>query len=115
MSTGDRPIIGLEETITCYGVEKKKKLKVRVDTGASKSSIDVALAQKLGVGPVIKERTIRNAHGSEVRKVIKLEIELAGKQLSGMFTLADRKIMKYPILIGRNILKKGNFLIDPKK
>ena len=110
-----RPIIGLDEPVVCFGEEKQRTLHARIDTGAGKSSIDIKVAERLGVGPVIKEKAIRNAHGREIRKVIQLEVELAGKRISAMFTIADRKDMRYKVLIGRNVLKKGNFLVDPTK
>ncbi|MBN2141880.1 ATP-dependent zinc protease, partial [Candidatus Woesearchaeota archaeon] len=40
------------------------------------------------------------------------KIVLGGKEIESKFTLADRSHMKYPVLIGQNILRK-NFLIDP--
>ena len=40
---------------------------------------------------------------------------LKGIILEEEFTLADRSHMTYRILLGQNILKKGNFLIDPLK
>ena len=39
---------------------------------------------------------------------------LTNKEFKTDFTLADRSDMKYPVLIGQNILSKG-FLIDPMK
>ena len=42
-------------------------------------------------------------------------IKMNGLVIEAEFTLADRAHMNYPLLIGQNILKKGNFLIDPNK
>jgi hypothetical protein len=43
-----------------------------------------------------------------------LDICLGGKRLEGRFNLADRELFLYPVLVGRNILRTGDFLIDPK-
>ena len=112
----DRTILGLIEF-----VEIKTKtapyltLKARIDTGAQKSSIDDVLAKKLDLGPILKEKVIKQSTGKTIRPVIKAKILLKGKEISGLFTLADRSNMKYQILIGQNILKKGKFLVDPLK
>ena len=89
-----------------------KEVEAKIDTGASKSSIDLKLASKLKLGPVIKSKMIKSAHGNKMRPVIEAEIILAGKGMKSEFTLADRTHMKYDALIGINTLKHG-FLVDP--
>ncbi len=89
-------------------------VKARIDTGATKSSIDQELVKKLKWGPVLGEKLVRNAHGSTTRKIIDGHITIAGKDVLEHFTVADRAHMRYPILIGRNVLRRG-FLIDPNK
>jgi len=108
----ERTIIGLSETITLNSSSGPLELIARIDTGATKSSIDLSLTSKAGLGPVVDSRIVKNAHGVKLRPVIQAEIILGGKTIKAKFTLADRSHMKFPILIGQNILKKG-FLIDP--
>ncbi|MBD3164607.1 hypothetical protein GF323_05365 [Candidatus Woesearchaeota archaeon] len=110
----DKNIIGLTEYITICGKKKQKKIKARIDTGATKSSIDLNLASKLHLGPIIRSRMVKSAHGNKIRPVIECEIKISMKRLKAEFTLAERTHMKYEALIGQNILKKG-FLIDPSK
>lgn len=107
-------VIGLTEKVKVHFKRGEKTVIAKIDTGATKSSIDIELASKLGLGPVIKSKLIKSAHGNKLRPIIEAEIELAGKQMKSEFTLADRTHMKYMILIGQNILKNG-FLIDPTK
>ena len=115
MEFKNRIVIGLVETITILGNDNtEKELKARIDTGATKSSIDYKLARDLKLGPVVESRLVKSAHGSKLRPVVKATIIIKGKKISGKFTLADREHMKYRVLIGQNILKKG-FLIDPNK
>lgn len=110
-----RIILGLVEKVTLINSKKKRKTVLsRIDTGATKSSIDVKLAADLNLGPVITSKLVKSAHGNKLRPVIEANITLAGKRIKEEFSLADRSHMKYRILIGQNILKKG-FLIDPAK
>jgi len=107
-------VIGLAEKVRIRYKNGYKTVISKIDTGATKSSIDTNLAAELRLGPVIKSKLVKSAHGSKLRPIIEAEIELAGKKIRSEFTLADRAHMKYRILIGQNILKDG-FLIDPTK
>ncbi len=107
-----KTVIGLTAGIAIENSKGSKNVRAKVDTGATKSSIDIALAQKLHLGPVIKSKIVKSAHGHTIRPIVEITITLAGKTMKEEFTLADRKHMKYPVLIGQNILKHG-FLIDP--
>ena len=114
MEYKNKTIIGLSEKVTNYGKKKRKTVRARIETGATKSSIDVKLAAELNLGPVIKSKLVKSAHGNKLRPVIRGEVKLAGKKIKGEFTLADRTHMKYGCLIGQNLLKEG-FLINPSK
>ena len=110
-----RTTLGLTEKATISN--KKSNLEqtcsVRIDTGATKSSIDSKLASKLKL-PIIKTTVVKSASGgSVVRPVVKATLNLHGKEIPTTFTLANRHHMKYKVLVGQNILKKGEFLIDP--
>lgn len=107
-------IIGLSEPITLIGGKARKKVIAKVDTGADKSSIDLALAAELQLGPVVKISLIKSASGNRKRPIISTNIIFAKKEMKVQFSIADRGHMKYRVLIGRNILKKG-FLIDPSR
>lgn len=108
----DKVVIGLTEHIKINGTDENQELVVRIDTGATKSSIDINLASKLKLGPIIKSKMVKSAHGNRLRPILEAEIVIRGKKIKSEFTLADRSHMKYKILIGQNILKQG-FLIDP--
>ena len=59
-----------------------------------------------------KETFIRNTSGKEEKRyVIKTRIKLFGKNIQTEFTLANRRKMTFPILIGRKLLK-NRFIID---
>jgi len=103
-------LIGLVEKI----VINDREFMAKIDTGASKSSIDMELAASLKLGPIIGTRIYKNVHGKSIRPVIKIPLKIADRNMIFKFNLADRRKMRYKILIGLNILK-NNFLIDPSK
>jgi hypothetical protein len=107
-----KTVIGLVEPVTIFTKEGvKKTIMAKIDTGASKSSIDVNLASQLKLGPIIKSKLVKSASGNKLRPVIESEVGLAGKKMTAEFTLADRWHMKYRVLIGQNVLKH-KYLID---
>jgi len=109
----NRIVLGLTASVVVFGV-KKKELVARVDTGATKCSIDESLAKELQLGPELKHKKVRSAYGTRHRAIVVGNISIAGELYEVEFTLADRSHMKYKVLIGQNVLKKG-FLIDPLK
>lgn len=112
----EREILGLTEKIVVFGKESKKaEVRARIDTGATKSSIDVNIAKKLGLELIKKTRVVKSASGRGRREIALVKIKLDGKMIEEEFTLAERGHMTYPVLIGQNILRKGDFLIDPNK
>ncbi len=109
-------ILGLAEEVTLLGIHDQKiKVLARIDTGATSSSIDTSLAADLNLGPITKSKIIKSASGVKKRPIIKVRVKMDGLIIEAEFSLVDRSHMTYPILIGQNILKKGNFLIDPSK
>lgn len=110
----NKAIVGLTEYVTINGSSAKKEVVARMDTGATKSSIDIGLAAELKLGPVIDSRLIKSAHGTKLRPVVEVEVLVSGREIKARFTVADRSHMRYPVLIGQNILKQ-DFLIDPNR
>lgn len=111
----DKPIISLMEKVTVFGPEKQKEVNARIDTGAHTSSIDVKLAAELNLGPIIETKNVKSASGVGLRPMIRAKISINGFTLESEFTIANRDHMKYSVLVGRNILSKAGFLIDPAK
>ncbi len=72
-------IVGFYEDVIIEG----KLVRAKVDTGASKSSIDLKLAELLKLGPVIGRTTIVNTHGRAVRPIVRAGIEMAGRNYEG--------------------------------
>ena len=110
----DRIVVGLYEPVIILSNGELKEILARIDTGATRSSIDMRLAAELKLGPIIENRLVKSAHGNKLRPVVKVKLKLAGKETEELFTIADRSHMTYKILIGQNVLKQG-FIIDPIK
>ena len=109
MTKGDT--IGLTERVEIRG----KRVLARIDTGARRCSIDKDLAEKLNLGPVIAERGYRSAAGKTKRPVVEERIKINGVNIKVLLNISNREKMKYRMLIGREGLRKGHFLIDPLK
>jgi hypothetical protein len=58
------------------------------------------------------KKKIKNSFGEmEERYIIKTVVKIGGKKIRSMVSLSDRGNMRYPVLIGRKLVK-GKFLID---
>ena len=112
----DKVILRLTENVTVKGNGGREvKIVARIDTGATSSSIDESLAGELQLGPVLRSKVIKSASGIRKRPAVKIAVIIKDICIEEEFTLADRSHMTYKMLIGQNVLNKGNFLIDPSK
>jgi len=120
--------IGLVEDVILvpWGV----KLPARIDTGAATSSLDAQelriqgnmaefrLPEKYGGLqlrlPVVDWKHIRSSEAREKRPVVEVECCIGPKHLRIRVNLNDRSMVKYPMIIGRNALRK-NFVVDCMK
>ena len=103
-------VVGSVERVRINGID----VLARMDTGAGRSSICKTLAKKLRLGPPIKGVVVRSVHGRSIRPVVQAGIIIKGRKIKANFTVTDRSGMKFDVLIGRNILKRG-FLVDSSK
>ncbi len=103
------------------------RLPARIDTGAATSSLDARdlkvkgnmaefkLPKKYGNLqvrlPVIGWQQIRGADFKERRPVVEITLCMGPKLIHVQVTLNDRSMVRYPLIIGRNVLK-DNFVVD---
>jgi len=127
MDKADLPKLGLEN------------IDIKIDTGAYNSSIHchnikeinnkgkaaiqfnlldpehIEYNEKKIISYNFELKKVKSSNGiEEERYAIKSNIILFGKKHKVLFTLTDRTDMRYPILIGRNLLRK-KFLVDVSK
>jgi hypothetical protein len=122
---GEKIAIGLLEDVILlpWGV----KLLARIDTGAATSSLDARelkihdkiaefkLPEKYGglqlALPIVGWKTIRSAESRERRPIVEIELCVGPKRLRFHVNLNDRSMVKYPLILGRNVLK-DHFVVD---
>mgnify|MGYP001559238157 CR=1 FL=1 len=109
-SSVKKRVVGFYEDVLVNGL----LIRAKIDTGASRSSIDSGLADFLGLGPVLGSKAVISSHGRGIRPIVKAHVVIAGKKLNASFNMASRHNLRYPLLIGKNILRKG-FIIDSAK
>ncbi|MBR9831582.1 peptidase [bacterium] len=72
-------------------------------------------SEKIFTSKDFGQKKVKSSNGrKEKRYIIKTKIKLAGKTYLTDVSLTDRQKMKYPVLIGRKLLKNG-YLIDVSK
>lgn len=127
---------GTKEKTTVGEVEEvvlfpwKIKLPARIDTGAARSCLDARdiridggmvefrLPEQYGGKflrlPLKGRRNVRSAHGRTKRAIVDIEICFGSKRFLTTVNLTDRSKMRYPLLIGLNILI-NDFIVDVSK
>lgn len=107
----ERKILSLIEPIRIFNNGISKEIEAKIDSGAYRSSLDRSLVQELGFPISTREIFVKAASGQQIRRAVKINFELAGKQISTVATVALRAHLQYPMIIGRRDLK--GFLINP--
>jgi hypothetical protein len=110
-----KKIIGLIEPVRIIG-ENVIETTALFDTGAKLTSIDNKLAARAHVGPVLRTQKVKAPITKEIeqRPVVKVRVEIDGREYEAEANLNDRSHMRYPVIIGRNIIQ-NNFIIDIAK
>jgi len=112
-----RRIIGVIEHVTLRGPGGEIQVRAKIDTGATRTSLDTDLAKRLGLGPVERRVRIRSAAAErpEERDVVKATLVIGSKVFEAHVAVADRKDMKFHVIVGMDVLRKSGFLISPRK
>lgn len=112
-----KKVVRLVEKVTVKGPGGEEKVRAKVDTGADRTTVDRRLAERLKLGPILSQVTIKaSAEGRKVlRPVVNATVNVGGKSFELKVGVADRSQMKYLVIIGRDILRSGVFLIDPSR
>lgn len=120
-----RIVIGRWEWVQFPGFSLQPQ-RARVGTGARRSSLhatqieqhagEVRFALACGAVlqvPLVGVARVRSSNGTlEQRPVVELPATIAGLTVQMQCTLADRSIMRFPVLLGRDLLA-GRFMVDP--
>lgn len=134
----EKKIIGRLERVSLPDFNLEN-IEAKIDTGAYNGSIHVSGAhedqeegqtvlkfrlldkehpeynEKEFTAKSFEKRIVRNSSGnSETRYFIPLTLILKGEEFEAKLSLSNRSEMRYPILIGRKIIKK-HFVVDAAK
>lgn len=77
----------------------------RLDSGAARSSIDQGFLKLLGLKRE-GEVTVRNANGREIRDTVMILVDDGEHLIELEVSLADRKRLSYPMILGRDYLEE---------
>jgi hypothetical protein len=119
-------VIGDVESIIIKRINDSNPIEARVDTGAGYCSIHGENVEEVdgfikftydGVRykvPVQRKIGILSADGGRVeRSIVKFNVSFKGNDYNDVeFTVADRGHLKYDVLIGRNLLKDADVMIN---
>lgn len=126
-------VIGNTVSVKFVSLGDTREVEGKVDTGATNSSLHALNIKINGDNsvtfncPMLSDNSITMDlsgsqevlsadAGGQQRPVIHLDVSIDGVNISNAnFNLNDRSEMDSPILIGQNILKAGDFIIDVNK
>jgi len=100
--------VGYIEEVIVSGTRGSETVLAKSDTGATRTSIDTELAAGIGTGPIkdivrVKSRASKSGRS---RPVVDIVVGVGGTQHTVTASIEDRDHMDYPLLLGRDILKK---------
>ncbi|RQG90269.1 RimK family alpha-L-glutamate ligase [Natrarchaeobius halalkaliphilus] len=110
--TEETAVIGYTEDVVLSGTSGSKSVLAKSDTGATRTSIDTALAADIGAGPIKSITRIRSGSSktAKSRPVVDVVVGVGGNQHTVTASVEDRGHMDYPVLLGRDILE--NYRVD---
>lgn len=112
-----RRIIGVIEEVTLRGPGGEVHVRAKIDTGATRTSLDTDLARRLRLGPVVRRVRTRSAAADrpEVRDVVRVTLVIDSRAFETHAAVTDRKDMRYHVIVGMDVLRKSGFLISPAR
>lgn len=110
-------IIGIVESVTVKGKTGKVTVLAKVDTGASRTTVDTDIAARIGLGPILDTVRIRapTSRHPETRPLVDADLIIAGEEFDIAVAITSRQRMKYHVIVGMDILRRGRFLVNPAK
>jgi hypothetical protein len=113
----DKKVVRLVARVLIAGPGGEESVRAKVDTGADRTTVSNELARRLKLSPTGSKVTVKVSAGSQKveRPLVDAAITLKGRTFKLKVGVADRSLMKYGVIIGRDILRSGDFLIDPSR
>lgn len=118
-----RKVIGVFEEVEVRGLNGiNETVMAKVDTGAYSSSLDRALAERMGLlepDNILYNDYFRSALGRKKREIVGATIKLSGKKLKTRVSISDRSKLRYKMIVGRRdlsefVVRVGNKDLTPE-
>jgi hypothetical protein len=112
-----KKIVRLVARVLIAGPGGEESVRAKVDTGADRTTVSSELARRLKLSPTGSKVTVKVSAGSQKveRPLVDAAITLKGRTFKLKVGVADRSLMRFGVIIGRDILRSGDFLIDPSR
>lgn len=116
ITLGNRGISGKVDTGATTSSLHAENIKINSNGGSVSFSCPDLSNQVITMDMDGSQEVVSADAGGNQRPIVKFDVEIDGVPIQGAsFNLNDRSEMDSPILIGQNILKAGNFVIDVSK
>lgn len=96
--------IGRYEDVEIVGLNgEREKLSAKIDTGADISSLDIKVAERLGLTSddnVLYESSFYNTLGKKKRKVVGVTYYMAGRKIKSKVSVSDRSKVSRKMIVG---------------
>ena len=108
-------VVGYVEEVVVSGTSGSVQAFAKSDTGATRTSIDTALAADIGAGPIKSMTRVKSGSmkSGRARPVVDLVVGIGGTQHTVTASVEDRSHMDYSLLLGRDILQ--HYRVDVKR
>lgn len=102
----DDGIIGHTTLIRINGRDGAEEVIAKSDAGAKRTSIDTALAGRIGAGPLVGTADVRSGAGTETetRPLVDVDLRANGGWRTATASISDRSEMTHSVLLGRDVL-----------
>jgi RimK family alpha-L-glutamate ligase len=100
-------VLGYTTRIRINGRDGAEQAVAKSDTGAKRTSIDTALAGRIGAGPLVGTTQVRSGSRTETetRPLVDVDLRLNDQWRTVTVSITDRSEMRYPVLLGRDVLE----------
>lgn len=93
---------------------EKVRVRAKIDTGANRTSVDRAIAEKIGLltpSNIVEYREFFSGLGREQRPMVHCQLIIKTVARSTTVSISDRSHMKHQVIVGRQDIQ--SFLVKP--
>ena len=101
---GERTV-GYTEPIQIGGTSGSETVVAKADTGATRSSVDIALASEIGAGPILDSKTVKGGDDGSPRPIVPVTMQVQDTVHEVEVNVRDRSHLNHDVLLGRDILE----------